>query len=115
MKKKETYSFTAKVWKYHGKAAWYFVTLPKALAIKIRKNHGVAEEGWGRLKVSAHIDDAQWGTAIWFDTKANSYLLPIKQAVRKSTEIKTNDRVKVVLEIQKIDSKIAQWLKSTKA
>jgi hypothetical protein len=30
------YSFTGKVWRYAGKAAWYFVTLPEELADEIK-------------------------------------------------------------------------------
>ena len=35
-------------------------------------------EGWGRLKATAKIGNSEWATAIWFDTKINTYLLPLK-------------------------------------
>lgn len=84
---KKNYSFKARLWKYDGPAGWVFVTLPKALAKKIRVTHGVSEEGWGRLKVDAQIGKSRWATAIWFDTKAQSYLLPLKLDVRKKEKL----------------------------
>ena len=89
--------FKAKVWKYRGPAGWYFVTLPKTLSKKIRSKHGLSEEGWGRLKTSATIGKSQWKTAIWFDTKAQSYLLPLKSLIRKKEKIEVNTQVKVQL------------------
>ena len=82
-----TYSFKARIWKYKGKASWHFVTLPKALSKKIRLHHGESEQGWGRLSGTAQIQNTQWKTAIWFDSKANSYLLPVKAAVRKAEDL----------------------------
>ena len=81
------FSFRSKVWKYEGKAAWYFVTLPKHLSKKIRQGHGLSEEGWGRLKASSQIGKTIWETAIWYDTKAQSYVLPLKSEVRKKEAI----------------------------
>ncbi len=93
-------SFSAKVWKYHGHAGWYFVTLPKTLSKKIRSKHGLSEEGWGRLKTNAAIGKTNWKTAIWFDTKAQGYLLPIKSLVRKKEKIGTGTQIKVHLEFE---------------
>ncbi len=103
--KTKKYSFNAKIWKYDGPAGWYFVTLPKELAIKIRKHHGFAEEGWGRLTAVAKIGNTNWKSAIWFDSKAKSYLLPIKAIIRKAEKLKTGIKIKVQLEIEKKDIK----------
>lgn len=97
--KHKKYSFKGKVWKYHGPAGWYFVTLPRRLSKTIRKIHGLSEEGWGRLKANASIGDCKWQTAIWFDSKIVSYLLPIKASVRKSTGISAGSSVSVDLHL----------------
>ncbi|CAL2079465.1 hypothetical protein T190611E02C_10858 [Tenacibaculum sp. 190524A05c] len=49
------------------------------------------EEGWGRLKATAEILNLQWNTSIWFDTKMETYLLPIKADVRRKTKIKIDE------------------------
>jgi hypothetical protein len=98
--KAKSYGFKSKIWKYKGPASWHFVTLPKGLAIKIRKNHGYSEEGWGRLQVAAQVGESNWKTAIWYDSKAKSYLLPIKAPIRKVQNIKLGKIVQVTLFIQ---------------
>ncbi len=98
------YNFLGKVWKYKGPTGWHFVTLPKALSIKIRKIHGCDEEGWGRLKTTALVGQTKWQTTIWYDTKSLSYILPIKAAVRKIEEIRLDSAIKVILHLQVSDS-----------
>lgn len=97
----KTYTFRGKVWRYKGQSSWHFATLPKSLASNIRMAHKSTEEGWGRLKVIAQIKKTRWETSIWFDSKANSYLLPIKGPVRKSENLAEGDPVYVRIEIEK--------------
>lgn len=78
-----TKNFYAPLWQYSGKGAWFFVTLPLELSQEIRANFKGDEEGWGRLKVKANIGSSSWDTAIWFDTKHEGYLLPVKKEIRK--------------------------------
>lgn len=93
------YSFTAKPWQYTGSGAWYFVSLPKGMSSEIRKNLGSEEEGWGRLKATAVIGGSEWQTAIWFDTKRKTYLLPLKAIIRKKENILADKKVPVVIRI----------------
>lgn len=83
----KTYVFDGKLWKYKSNSGWHFVTLPKSLSKKIRKIHGSSEEGWGRLKTIARIGKTEWNTAIWFDSKFQSYLLPVKASIRKTESL----------------------------
>lgn len=85
--KTQEYSFKSKVWKHRGKGGWHFLTLPKSTSREIRRNHRLDEEGWGRLRVLARIDQFEWATAIWYDSKTNAYLLPVKASLRKSKKI----------------------------
>ena len=89
------YEFTAKPWQYSGKGAWYFVSMPAEQAAEIRANLRWAEEGWGRLKALAEIGNSQWKTAIWFDTKSNTYLLPLKAEIRKREKVEAGKVVEV--------------------
>ncbi len=57
-----------------------------------RENLKFLEEGWGRLKMTAKIGNTQWETAIWFDTKLNTYLLPLKAEIRKRKKIGTEKK-----------------------
>lgn len=98
--KNKKYSFNGKIWKYKGKSGWYFITLPKSLSQKIRRNHGFDEEGWGRLKTLAKIGGSEWNTAIWYDSKIKSYLLPVKSLIRKSEQIEKNSKVAGILVLE---------------
>lgn len=96
---KVQYTFSSKVWKYQGQAGWFFVSLPQHLSEEIRTLNKTFEEGWGRLKTSAQLGSSNWQTAIWFDTKLNTYLLPIKTDVRKKEQITINQIVTVIIYI----------------
>jgi hypothetical protein len=91
-------SFAGLIWKDEGPGAWHFITLPKVLSKRIRKIHQTSEEGWGRLKAKITIGESCWNTSIWFDTKCDSYLLPVKSVVRKKEKITTGHKVKVKIE-----------------
>jgi len=91
------YTFTATPWRYEGPAGWYFVSLPVTMSQKIRRLLQSEEEGWGRLKAIARINQTEWQTAIWYDTKQQTYLLPIKALVRKKENISIDTPVKVVV------------------
>ena len=77
------YEFSAKPWKHGGVASWYFVSLPYEVAREIREGFQTEERGWGRLPVTARVGDSEWKTSIFFDTKAKTYLLPLKAELRR--------------------------------
>jgi hypothetical protein len=97
------YSFKAKLWKYKGKGSWYFVTLPPRLSARIRRHHGLDEEGWGRLKADAKVGQSNWRTAIWYDSKYESYLLPIKSNIRKTESVSVGSTLIVELQMAKTE------------
>ena len=62
---------------------------------EIRRHLQWQEEGWGRMKASAVIKEMKWDTAIWFDKKRDTYLLPIKSDVRLKASLSTGDVLNV--------------------
>jgi len=81
------YQFSAVVWQYSQTGGWYFVSLPSDLATEIRELFKTQEEGWGRMKAKAKIRESLWDTAIWYDTKLGTYILPLKAEIRKKEKI----------------------------
>jgi hypothetical protein len=65
------------------------------LSNEIRGNLQWQEEGWGRLKAIAKIGNSEWNTAIWFDTKHSTYLLPIKAEIRRKEKIELNQMLEI--------------------
>lgn len=98
MKQKNTqYQFSAKPWQHQGPGGWHFVSLPVQLSTAIRTVFKIDEEGWGRLKAVAKIGSTEWQTAIWFDSKRNTYLLPLKAAVRKKEQLLLDKSLNIIL------------------
>ncbi|MFM9053207.1 MAG: DUF1905 domain-containing protein [Bacteroidota bacterium] len=93
------YRFTARVWKYPCPASWYFVSVPNGVSKEIRRLSLGKEEGWGRLKAIARIGDAEWPTALWYDTRHHTYLMPIKAEIRKRVGISEGSNVKVSINV----------------
>jgi hypothetical protein len=93
------YNFTGTVWSHSSPSGWHFVSLPEEMANEIRKNFGWQEEGWGRLKAVAKIGFTEWETAIWFDKKNNTYLLPLKASIRKKEKIQNEHNIEVTISI----------------
>lgn len=90
------YNFRAKVWRYPSDG-WYFISFPKEMSKEIRENFQWLEEGWGRLKARIKIGNSEWKTSIWFDTKRDTYLLPLKAEIRKNENIEIDKDVEAIV------------------
>ncbi len=91
------YEFTTTLWQHSATGGWHFVSLPEATATEIRTLLKSSEEGWGRLKATAKIGTTEWKTAIWFDTKRNTYLLPVKANIRSKEKLTLGTAITVVI------------------
>ncbi|HPF52523.1 MAG TPA: DUF1905 domain-containing protein [Draconibacterium sp.] len=89
------YEFTAEPWQYASPGGWFFVTLPTEISAEIREIFRSEEEGWGRLKATAKIGNSEWKTAIWFDRKMSSYLIPLKAEIRKKENLVAGKAIKI--------------------
>jgi len=105
-KDKETdkmkFEFFAKTYHYSTTdemCGWTFVSLPHELSVEIRDNFKSLEEGWGRMKVTAKLGSSEWQTAIWFDTKQNTYLLPLKAKIKKQENVLLGEDVRIIIRI----------------
>ena len=93
------YEFSAKPRLYSSSdmCGWTFIFFPKEIATEIRENFKWLEEGWGRMKVTAKIGKSEWKTSIWFDTKNDTYLLPLKAEIRKKEKIQSDEEVEIII------------------
>ncbi len=79
------------MWHHSESGGWFFVSIPQKLSTEIRTHFKNQEEGWGRMKVTAIVNELKWKTSIWFDSKSNHYLLPIKAEIRKKGNFKVGN------------------------
>lgn len=94
------FSFKGKIWKYQGKAVWYFINLPKEESEKIKFfSSPLKKRGWGSMKVSVSIGHSKWRTSIFPDNKKGVYLLPLKADIRKKENLNENDIADVFIQV----------------
>ncbi|WP_288956597.1 DUF1905 domain-containing protein [uncultured Polaribacter sp.] len=95
MKSTIKFTFTSKMWQDNEPFGWFFVSMTKEMSSEIRQYFKNQEEGWGRMKVVAIVKEIEWKTSIWFDTKRNIYLLPIKAEIRKKANLKVDSEFNI--------------------
>lgn len=92
-------NFKAKLWEWQGQAAWYFMSLPKEYSDDIKTISNTPNRCFGSVKVEATIGTSVWRTSIFPDSKSGTYLLPVKQAIRKAENLSTGSVVHVTLRL----------------
>lgn len=96
------YRIRAKLWKWSGKAAWYFVTLPPRVSREIRLvDAGPRRRGFGALRTEVTIGQSTWTTSIFPSTPLKAYLLPIKAGIRKAEKLVEGKPVSVLLRVKR--------------
>lgn len=82
-----TFEFSAELWRYTGKAAWHFVTLPHEVADDIDEITADTRRGFGSVRVEVTVGSSTWNTSIFPDTKSESFILPVKKAIRVAEDL----------------------------
>ncbi len=88
------FKIKGEVWLYPGLGGWHFVTLEKKLSEKIRK-----EIPKGFVKVQAKVGQSSWQTSLFPHKQSESYLLCIKNSIRKKEGVLAGDKIIVSLKI----------------
>ena len=94
----ERYRFTAELWEWSAQGGWFFVTLPAEDSAEIR-DQPRPRRGFGSIRVEVTIGDSRWKTSIFPDSKAGSYVLPVKKAIRVAEDIADGDPIEVEVEL----------------
>jgi len=95
-----TFRFAAPLWEHTGEAAWHFVTLPPDIADAIADMTASERRGFGSVRVTVTVGDTTWTTSVFPDSRAGTYLLPIKAAVRKAEALTAGDRLTADLTVR---------------
>ena len=90
------YRFTADLWEWESRANWFFVTLPDDIGGEIQ-DLPMPPRGFGSVPVRARIGSSAFETSI-FPTD-DSFVLPVKRAVRVREGLERGDPVAVELEV----------------
>lgn len=89
--------FSAPVIYWRGPAPFFYARIPPAIGAEIGKVKKAASYGWGVIPVEATIDGVTFTTSLF--PKDDTYLLPLKQAVRNRLGVTADDEVAVEMTI----------------
>ncbi len=91
------FRFEAKVIEWRGPSPFFFAPIPPSQAAELRHAAKVVSYGWGVVPVAATIAGVDFTTTLF--PKDETYLLPLKTAVRRQADITAGDPVTVDLTI----------------
>jgi Domain of unknown function (DUF1905) len=95
----DTFEFAASLWLYPGANGWHFVSVPPEISADIADITGGIPRGFGSVRVAVTVGGTSWRTSIFPDSKTQTYLLPMKKAVRAAEHLEAGDDVRVRIEI----------------
>jgi hypothetical protein len=90
--------FTDAVFEWRGPAPYHFLRVPEDDAVEIQDVAAAVTYGWGMIPVAVTIGQTTWTTALW--PKDGSYVVPLKDWVRRAEGIGLGDVVTVRLRIE---------------
>jgi hypothetical protein len=93
------YRIQAELWLHEGDTSWRFVTLPTDVADEIEETSAPTGRGFGSVRVAVTVGATTWETSLFPDTKAGSYVLPVKKPVRTKEGLEAGDLVDLTIEV----------------
>ena len=92
------FSFQAEVIYWRGPSPFFFVAVPPPHDAELRHVARAVTYGWGMIPVEAEIGETAFTTALF--PKDETYLLPLKVAVRRKANITAGDPITVEMTVQ---------------
>lgn len=92
-----TIEFDGAIWYWRGPSPFHFVTVPAAQADELKAIAGLVTYGWGMIPVTARIGRTEWKTSLF--PKNGSYIVPIKDSVRRAEALDVDQTVSIRLNI----------------
>jgi hypothetical protein len=89
--------FDGEIIHWRGPSPFHFVTVPDEPSAAIESVKSLVTYGWGAIPVQARIGDTDFTTSLF--PKAELYLVPVKDAVRRAEQLSVGDVVTVVLQL----------------
>lgn len=87
--------FDGEVFSWRGPAPYHFVRVPDDEADQIRETAAAVTYGWGMVPVTVTVGETSVTTSLW--PKDGSYVVPLKDALRRPEGIGLEDVVTVRL------------------
>ncbi|MFM1905253.1 MAG: hypothetical protein RIT32_49 [Actinomycetota bacterium] len=90
------------VFEWRGPAPFHFVKIPTDQSNLIKSEANLLSYGWGVIPIHGQVGRTNFTTSLI--PKDGSYLIPIKDAVRKSEQLELDDEVEISLNLGKLNN-----------
>jgi ribosomal protein L25 (general stress protein Ctc) len=94
----DRFNFEAEVIYWRGPSPFFYAPIPPQHVERLRRAARAVTYGWGMVPVEVTIAGVAFSTALF--PKDDTYLLPLKVAVRRKTNITAGDVVSVEMTVQ---------------
>jgi hypothetical protein len=92
-------TFEAELYRWESdKTSWVFVTLPHDVADAIDEATSL-KGGFGSVKVDVEVGSSTWSTSLFPSKEHESYVLPVKKAIRQAEGIDDGDIATFTLDV----------------
>lgn len=88
-------SFEAVVIHWRGPSPFFFVPIPAPQDVELRQVARSVTYGWGVVPVEARLGEIVFTTSLF--PRKESYLLPLKDVVRRAAAVTAGERVRVIV------------------
>jgi hypothetical protein len=92
------FRFRAEVIHWRGPSPYFFAPVPEDQLETLRAAARAASYGWGVVPVEARIGEAVFTTSLF--PKGGTYLLPLKDAVRRAAGVTAGDTIAVEMTVR---------------
>lgn len=92
------FTFESEVIYWRGPAPFFYAPMPTEAAQEVRRASKLVSYGWGVIPVEVTIGDITFTTSLF--PKDGTYLVPLKDAVRKPSGITAGDTVHIELTLK---------------
>jgi len=94
------FAFQADVIYWRGPSPFFFVAAPPREAVELRHVAKAVSYGWGMVPVEARIGEVAFTTSLF--PRDETYLLPLKAAVRRKTGVTAGDMIFVEMTVRAV-------------
>lgn len=92
------FSFDAEIIHWRGPAPFFYAPMPPDAAEEVRKAAKLVSYGWGVIPVEATVGGITFTTSLF--PRDGTYLVPLKDAVRKPTGITAGDTIHIEMTLK---------------
>jgi hypothetical protein len=96
------FRFESDVIYWKGPQPYFYAPVPAECVDELRRVARLVSYGWGCVPVAVTVGGVAFRTSLF--PKDGTYLLPIKAAVRRKTDITAGDRIAVEMTIEGVRS-----------